>query len=104
MRLIGLAVILTLSLILAPLAVEAQQTAKSALTNYESLSLILTGVGMLALVLTLIVYYRQLGRMSDHLRVARDAATAQSILSLLNFLQEQYVREARYSVITGLRG
>jgi hypothetical protein len=65
------------------------------MTPYEIAQLVVQVVGVTALLLTLCVYYRQLRTMGAQLHAARDAASAQNILALTNFLQAPEVRAAR---------
>ncbi|MFZ0034317.1 MAG: hypothetical protein WAK60_04945 [Sedimentisphaerales bacterium] len=52
--------------------------------------------------LTLIVYFLQLRTMRQQLNSSHEATTAQSILALMNFLQDDKVRAARATVIKSL--
>jgi hypothetical protein len=52
--------------------------------------------------LTLIVYFLQLRTMRQQLNFSHEATTAQSILALINFLQDDKVRAARATVIKSL--
>jgi hypothetical protein len=51
---------------------------------------------------TFIVYLLQLKAMREQLDAARQAASAQNMLSLVDFLQAPHVRDARRTVITSL--
>ena len=65
------------------------------MTHYETLNLVENGFCAVLLFGTVIVYYRQLKTMQS-------AAKSQSLLSLVNFLQSNEVRQARGHLITEL--
>ncbi len=68
------------------------------MTCFEKSQLAIQVVGVVALLVTLYVYYRQMRTMGAQLQAAREASSAQNILSLTNFLQAPEVREARETV------
>ena len=68
--------------------------------------LIVQIIGMTALILTLIVYYKQLRAMNEQLEASRQqlnatqrGSDAQNILALANFLQAEDVRTASVTVV-----
>jgi hypothetical protein len=76
---------------------------------YDWVQLCITTIGTVALVLTLIVYYRQLRTMGKQLKTTqqqleatRQGSNGQNILVLTNFLQAEDVRAARTLVIQKL--
>lgn len=64
---------------------------------YNAWSLLLQVLIWTAMIATFIVYFRQL-------RVMQHAAVGQNILSVVNFLQATYVRDARTTVRRRLKG
>jgi hypothetical protein len=71
---------------------------------YEIGQLAIQAVVVVGVFLTLYIYYRQLGTMSAQLEASREAATAQNILALIEFLQDSEVRSAREVVRMTLAG
>ena len=76
---------------------------------YDWVQLCVTIIGAVALVLTLIVYYRQLRTMGkqlettqQQLEATRQGSNGQNILALANFLQAEDVRAARTLVFQKL--
>jgi len=67
-------------------------------SKYEYVTLILQALVAIATFGALFVYYRQLRVMSRQLVSMQETSRAQSGLSLVDFLQEQDVREARHTV------
>lgn len=63
---------------------------------------VIQGLGVIGVFVTAAIYYKQLKRMGEQLRAQQNGATANSILILFQFLQEQEVREARQNVIRNL--
>lgn len=74
------------------------------MTPYEIGQLVIQVVAVMALLVTLYVYYRQLRTMGAQLHAVRDASYAQNILALTNFLQAPEVRAAREVVRGQLTG
>lgn len=68
------------------------------MSKYELVTLILQALVTLATFGALFVYYRQLRVMSRQLLSMQETSRAQSGLSLVDFLQESDVREARHTV------
>jgi len=68
------------------------------MSQYQVAQLVIQVVGVSALLLTLYVYYRQLRTMAAQLESTQEAASAQNILALTNFLQAPEVRAARETV------
>lgn len=68
------------------------------MSTYELATLILQALVAVATFGALIVYYRQLRVMSRQLLSMEETSRAQSGLSLVDFLQEPDVREARHTV------
>lgn len=68
------------------------------MSTYECTTLILQTLVALATFGVLFVYYRQLRVMSHQLVSMQETSRAQSALSLVDFLQEPNVREARHTV------
>jgi hypothetical protein len=66
------------------------------MTCYESLNLIIQGIVGLAILSTFIIYFLQLSTM-------RKSSKSQNILSVINFIQERDVRDARKLAITKLK-
>jgi len=67
-------------------------------TPFELAQFVVQLVGVFALLLTLLVYYKQLRTMAVQLQVVQNASSAQNILALTNFLQAPEVRAARETV------
>lgn len=63
---------------------------------------ILTALSNVAILGTFIVYYLQLKAMRRQLDTAQEAARGQNFFTLINFLQEQSLREARQFVLEHL--
>lgn len=68
------------------------------MSKYESLTLILQALVAFATFGALFVYYRQLRILTRQLLYMQETSRAQSGLSLVDFLQEPDVREARRTV------
>lgn len=68
------------------------------MSKYEALSLLLQLIVGVAAFVTLFFLYRQLRVMQDQLLAMQETTTAQSALSLVNFLQAPEVRAARQTV------
>ena len=64
--------------------------------------LVLQTMANAAIAGTFVIYWRQLKAMRGQLEASRQAATAESILQLVNFLQAFHIRDAREIVITRL--
>jgi hypothetical protein len=68
------------------------------MTPFEKAQLVVQIIGVIALILTLYIYYRQLRTMGAQLQAAQRASSAQNILALTSFLQAPEVRAARETV------
>ena len=68
------------------------------MSTYECATLVLQMLVAFAAFGTLFVYYRQLKEMSGQLASMQETSRAQSSLSLVQFLQEPDVRQARHTV------
>jgi hypothetical protein len=66
--------------------------------------LVLQTITNIAIVGTFIIYWRQFVAMRGQLDASRQAASAQNMLSLVDFLQASHVRDAREIVIRCLSG
>jgi hypothetical protein len=73
------------------------------MTEGERLLLVIQVVSTAFIALTFILYFFELRTLRAQLDEAKRSTTAQSLLSLINFLQVEHVREARELVITTLR-
>ena len=68
----------------------------------EKALLVIQVIATAAIALTLIVYFFQLLTMRRQLKASETASTGQNILALINFLQDEEVRQARETAIKTL--
>lgn len=74
---------------------QVQWIQPTPLTPYEAIQLIVQVIGIVAIVLTLVVYYGQLRTMAAQLDAMRNASSAQNMLDVALFLQAPEVRASR---------
>ena len=72
------------------------------MTPAEKFLITVQVISTFVIALTLIVYFLQLRAMRRQINLSREVATAQSILAVINFLQDEKVRVARATVIESL--
>ncbi|MCL4296185.1 MAG: hypothetical protein KJ077_10675 [Anaerolineae bacterium] len=77
-------------------------TVSDVILVFQILATCIQGVATIGVLATLIVYFLQLRTMQDQLKASRDAAAGQNLLTLIGFLQNEEVRDARRAVIRTL--
>ena len=73
----------------------AQSNHFAIMTQYEKLSILIQIMFLLAGVVTVIVYWRQLVAMQKQVAASRDSSRAQNLISLVDYIQRPEHRDAR---------